>query len=78
MPLFRPFKAVRPVPAFAQEVAAPPYDVLNAEEARQKANGKPYSFLHISKAEIDLPENTDPPFTPNPPKTTALCWKKAF
>lgn len=60
MPLFRPFKAVRPVPAFAQEVAAPPYDVLNAEEARQKANGKPYSFLHISKAEIDLPENTDP------------------
>lgn len=60
MPLFRPFKAVRPVPAFAQEVAAPPYDVLNAEEARQKAIGKPYSFLHISKAEIDLPENTDP------------------
>ena len=58
--MFRPFKAVRPVPAFAQEVAAPPYDVLNAEEARQKANGKPYSFLHISKAEIDLPENTDP------------------
>jgi len=60
IPLFRPFKAVRPTPEFAAEVVAPPYDVLDTKEARQKASGKPYSFLHISKAEIDLPENTNP------------------
>lgn len=60
IPLFRPFKAVRPAPEFAAEVAAPPYDVLDTKEARVKASGKPYSFLHISKAEIDLPENTNP------------------
>ena len=60
IPLFRPFKAVRPTPEFAAEVAAPPYDVLDTKEARVKASGKPYSFLHISKAEIDLPENTNP------------------
>lgn len=60
IPLFRPFKAVRPAPQYAAEVAAPPYDVLDTKEAREKASGKPYSFLHISKAEIDLPENTDP------------------
>lgn len=60
IPLFRPFKAVRPAPQFAAEVVAPPYDVLDTKEAREKARGKPYSFLHISKAETDLPENTDP------------------
>lgn len=60
IPLFRPFKAVRPTPQFAAEVAAPPYDVLDTKEAREKASGKPFSFLHISKAEIDLPENTNP------------------
>lgn len=58
--LFRPFKAVRPAPQFAQDVVAPPYDVLNSAEAKQKAQGKPYSFLHISKAEIDLPEDVNP------------------
>ncbi|MBR1777390.1 MAG: DUF1015 domain-containing protein [Alphaproteobacteria bacterium] len=60
MPLFRPFKAVRPAPEFAAEVVAPPYDVLDTKEAREKASGKPYSFLHISKAEIDLPEDINP------------------
>lgn len=60
IPLFRPFKAVRPTPQCAAEVAAPPYDVLDTKEAREKASGKPFSFLHISKAEIDLPENTNP------------------
>ena len=39
---------------------APPYDVLSSAEARQRARGKPWSFLHVSKAEIDLPEGTDP------------------
>ena len=60
MPLIRPFKGLRPVPDRAEEVVAPPYDVLNSAEARQRAQGKPWSFLHISKAEIDLPEDTDP------------------
>jgi uncharacterized protein (DUF1015 family) len=41
-------------------VAAPPYDVLSTEEARAQALGKAWSFLHISKPEIDLPEGTDP------------------
>ncbi len=60
MTLIRPFRGLRPVPAQASAVAAPPYDVLNTEEARARAYGKPYSFLHISKPEIDLPADTDP------------------
>ena len=60
MPLIRPFAGLRPVPERAEEVVAPPYDVLNSAEAKQRADGRPWSFLHISKAEIDLPEGTDP------------------
>ena len=56
----RPFRGLRPVPDRAADVAAPPYDVLNTEEARARAKGKPNSFLHISKPEIDLPQDTDP------------------
>ncbi len=48
------------MPERAAEVAAPPYDVLSSAEARERARGKPFSFLHISKAEIDLPEDIDP------------------
>jgi uncharacterized protein (DUF1015 family) len=57
--LVRPFAALRPVPDLAQEVVAPPYDVVNTEEARALAKDKPWSFLHISKPEIDLPTGTD-------------------
>lgn len=57
--LVRPFAALRPHPETADAVAAPPYDVLNTEEARTRAEGRPQSFLHISKPEIDLPEGTD-------------------
>ena len=60
MPLIKPFAGLRPVPERAAEVVAPPYDVLNSAEARERAAGRPWSFLHISKAEIDLPEDTDP------------------
>ena len=60
MPLIRPFPGLRPLPEKAAEVAAPPYDVLDSNEARERAKGKPWSFLHISKPEIDLPPNTDP------------------
>ncbi len=58
-PLIRPFAALRPRHEHAAAVAAPPYDVLSSDEARQRAAGKPHSFLHISKAEIDLPPSVD-------------------
>lgn len=60
MHLLRPFAGLRPAPGRAGEVIAPPYDVLSTDEARVRAAGKPWSFLHISKPEIDLPVGTDP------------------
>ena len=60
MPLIKPFRGLRPPTERAADVTAPPYDVLNTEEARARAAGKPWSFLHISKPEIDLPAGTDP------------------
>ncbi len=60
MPLVQPFRGLRPVTSHAADVVAPPYDVLNTEEARERSSGKPLSFLHISKPEIDLPAGTDP------------------
>ncbi len=60
MTLIRPFAGLRPTVKHAADVVAPPYDVLNTEEARARAAGRPYSFLHISKPEIDLPQGTDP------------------
>ncbi len=60
MPLIQPFPALRPPPDRAAEVAAPPYDVLDQAEARARAAGRPWSFLHISRPEIDLPPGTDP------------------
>ncbi len=60
MPLISPFAGLRPKQEFAEDVVAPPYDVLNTEEARIRVEGRPKSFLHISKPEIDLPVGTDP------------------
>ncbi len=60
MALLEPFRALRATPSRAAEVAAPPYDVLDTEEARALTAGKPYSFLHVSKPEIDFPSGTDP------------------
>ena len=60
MSLIKPFAGLRPRPEYAADVVAPPYDVLNTEEARQRAEGRPHSFLHISKPEIDLSPGTDP------------------
>jgi uncharacterized protein (DUF1015 family) len=54
-----PFQALRPEPQFAKQVASRPYDVLNSKEAKVEAEGNPYSFLHITKSEIDLPASTD-------------------
>lgn len=59
MSVLRPFCAYRPAREFADKVAALPYDVMNSQEAREMVKGNPYSFLHIDKAEIDLPESVD-------------------
>jgi uncharacterized protein (DUF1015 family) len=59
MAKIRPFEALRPQPQLAKQVASKPYDVLNSAEAKIEAVGNAYSFLHITKSEIDLPETTD-------------------
>ncbi|MCU0244547.1 MAG: DUF1015 family protein [Acidobacteria bacterium] len=59
MARIEPFRGVRPRRDLAPLVAAPPYDVLSSEEARELAAGNPYSFLHVGKPEIDLPPGTD-------------------
>ena len=59
MAIIKPFKALRPQQELAEKVASRPYDVLNSAEAKAEANGNPFSFLHITKAEIDLPDNID-------------------
>jgi uncharacterized protein (DUF1015 family) len=58
--LIKPFRSLRPAPGRAAEVLAPPYDVLSSAEARERAAGKSWSFLHISKPEIDLDAKVDP------------------
>ena len=59
MAKIRPFEALRPQPQLAKQVASKPYDVLNSAEAKVEAVGNAYSFLHITKSEIDLPESVD-------------------
>ena len=60
MATIAPFRALRPVPQAASSVAAVPYDVVSSDEARALGAGDSLSFLHVSCAEIDLPEETDP------------------
>jgi len=59
MAIVKPFRGIRPPRKHAEEVACLPYDVMNTEEAREMAKGKDKSLLHITRAEIDLPESTD-------------------
>jgi uncharacterized protein (DUF1015 family) len=59
MTKIKPFSALRPQVNLAREVASRPYDVLNSKEARDETRGNPNSFLHVTKSEIDLPEQTD-------------------
>src|SRR6187401_278795 len=59
MAIIKPFRALRPHNEFAAQVASRPYDVLNSEEARKEVEGNPISFLHVTKAEVDLPADTD-------------------
>ena len=55
-----PFRALRPAPGLAAQVAAVPYDVVNRDEAAALAAGNPHSFLHVGRSDIDLPPDTDP------------------
>lgn len=59
MATVRPFRAIRPEPKYASQVISLPYDVMNRQEAADMAAGNPYSFLHICRAEIDLPQQED-------------------
>jgi len=59
MSTFRPFKGLRPRRELAEQIASPPYDVINSEEAREMAAGNPLSFLHVVKPEIDLDPSID-------------------
>src|SRR5476651_505665 len=60
MATLHPFRALRPKPSAASRIAAVPYDVVTTGEARALAAGNPLSFLHVSRAEIDLAEGIDP------------------
>ncbi|WP_206912037.1 hypothetical protein IGL98_000079 [Enterococcus sp. DIV0840] len=55
-----PFKSIRPAAEFSEKIATLPYDVLSSDEARELGDNNPYSYLHIDKAEIDLPETLSP------------------
>jgi len=60
MALVLPFKAVRPQANYAAQVAALPYDVMTREEGEKATAGKPMSFMHVEKSEIDVPDGTQP------------------
>ena len=60
MASIHPFRALRPVPEMAATVASVPYDVVSRAEACKLAEGNPYSFLHVSRSEIDLDIQTNP------------------
>lgn len=60
MVLVKAFKGIRPKPAYAAKIAELPYDVVNSQEAKELAQNNPYSYFHIDKAEIDLPEDVAP------------------
>ncbi len=60
MSIVRAFRALRPLPEKAAEVASPPYDVLNQKEARDIVAQFPHSFLRVVRAEVDFPEDVNP------------------
>ncbi|MCU0362084.1 MAG: DUF1015 family protein [Bacteroidales bacterium] len=59
MAVVKPFRGLRPPGSIAKDLSCLPYDVMNTEEARKMARGKPVSLLHITRSEIDLPADTD-------------------
>jgi uncharacterized protein (DUF1015 family) len=59
MARIEPFKGLRPTKDIVSKLASPPYDVLNSAEAKKLTVDNPYSFLRVSKAEVDLPDGVD-------------------
>ncbi|MCX8020105.1 MAG: DUF1015 family protein [Chitinophagaceae bacterium] len=59
MSIIKPFRALRPAPELAARVASRPYDVMSVAEAIEEVRDNPYSFLRITRSEVDLPQNTD-------------------
>ncbi|MDQ6630208.1 MAG: DUF1015 family protein [Verrucomicrobiota bacterium] len=59
MATIKPFAALRPKPELAEKICELPYDVMSSDEARELAKNNPFSFLHVSKPEIDLPPTID-------------------
>ncbi len=64
-----PFRGLLPKREFVKEVASPPYDVIDSDEARRRTQNNPNSFLHVIKPEVDL----DPAINPYDP----LVYQKA-
>ncbi|MDD4582596.1 MAG: DUF1015 domain-containing protein, partial [Eubacteriales bacterium] len=60
MATIKPFPAVRPAQRYAEKLISLPYDVMDRKEAEEMTRGNPYSFLRISRSEIDLPEQDNP------------------
>ncbi|HCU08023.1 MAG TPA: DUF1015 domain-containing protein, partial [Clostridiales bacterium] len=60
MAQFTPFTVIRPKAEYAAALCAPPYDVVDRQEAARLAGDNPYSFLRVSRSEIELPEETNP------------------
>jgi len=59
MATLHPFRAVRPRPEYLEEIASVPYDVVSTDEARERAEGRPRSFLHVVRPEIDRSPEVD-------------------
>ena len=59
MAIIRAFKSFRPKVGLASKIAALPYDVMNSEEAREMVRDNEYSFLHVDRAEVNLPKDTN-------------------
>ena len=59
MAIVRAFKAFRPKVGLESKIAALPYDVMNSEEAREMVRDNEYSFLHVDRAEVNLPKDTN-------------------
>ena len=59
MAIFKPFKAIRPLPDKAAAIASLPYDVMDSDEARHEVAKHPLSYIHVEKPEVDLPPEID-------------------
>lgn len=59
MATVRPFAGLRPSKNIVEQFHCPPYDIMDRDEARKLAENKPYSFLHVTRSDLDLPDSID-------------------